>query len=239
MPLVDMRGFPASRRSVQTAVLVAVALGAAVWIDLSVLGSGRPGDSEMPSAMPEEVIVDVTVPGSPVQGTVPPEAGPARAATELAGAPTDAAPAQAAPPAGPSAAPGQPVPAAPQVRPTPTPAPSPSAAPRPSAPTAPTPPAQTPTTTRPPQTTTSTTQAPPTATYQTATYAGVGDVVVADTNGRLEFWSCSAAPGWGYRVEKNGPTTVEVKFRRTNGEGEAKIEIRRRSDGSLSIKRED
>jgi hypothetical protein len=62
--------------------------------------------------------------------------------------------------------------------------------------------------------------------------------VVADTGGRLEFWSCTPAGGWGYRVEKNGPTTVEVKFRRTSGEGEAKIEITRRSDGTLSIKRE-
>ena len=52
-------------------------------------------------------------------------------------------------------------------------------------------------------------------------------VVVAVHNGTsLEFWSASLASGWSYMVEKNRPTEVEVKFRRTGGaEGEAKLNV--------------
>ena len=76
-------------------------------------------------------------------------------------------------------------------------------------------------------------------TYRTVSYDGVGDVVVADHgDGTMEFWSCSPEPGWSYRIEEQTATTLSVKFRRTSGEGEAKLDIRMRADGSLSVQRE-
>ncbi len=233
-----MRVFPVNRRTLRTAVLLFAALGAAVWLDLTVLSSDQPDETAAPTTTPGQLFVDVTIPGSASsEATTDAQSAVATAAGIELSAPSGgfAGSGAAGAPAGVS-----PTPVAPSA-PIPQSSFSTPAPPRSPATTSPRAPIAT-TTTRPaPAATTSTTQAPPpppATTFQTASYQGIGDVVVATTNGRLEFWSCTPAAGWGYLVEKNGPSTVEVKFRRTSGEGEAKIEIIRRSDGSLLIKRE-
>ena len=242
----------------RTTALVLATIGAAVWLDLSVLGPSLvvPTSQAAPSpTSTDPIVVDVTLPpAGPAAADAPDAAADdhaealatipisTAAATSSAGtgsppapAPTAGTPSSTSLPttASSPATMSTPSPAAPPTTITTTTAPAPPTTQAPTSP-ATSPPASTTTTT-----TTTTTTAPPAASYRTVSFDGVGEVVIADHgDGTMEFWSCSPEPGWGYRIEEQSPTSVTVKFRRTSGEGEAKLDIRMRSDGSLSVQRE-
>ena len=215
MAVVDARSV-----RVRTLVLVSAALVSAVLVNLAVLAPGvAPPLGDFAG---DPIVVDVTVPSTAAVPTSTPPAPPPSGTPASVSAPA----ATSANPAAVATSSGTPV-VTPRASAPATPSGTPPA-------TSPSPP---PTTLPSPQPTT--TAPPPTTAYRTVTYEGVGDVVIADPgDGTIEFWSCRPAPGWAYQVENDGPSLVEVKFRRTSGEGEAKVLIRRRSDGSLSVERE-
>ncbi len=223
--------------SLKSSLLLLGILGAAIGLNLSVMGIGATSasteqavTSTVPPADPEvrQVVVDVPVPtnGTEAQAAaVPVQASAVPAPAVLA--PTAPAPATPAPAATPATA-------SPIAAPTPTPAPTPApaaaapkttAAPATTAPTAP-----------------STSASPTTAAtteYLSYTFEGVAEIVVAYHNGQaLEFWSATTESGWAYMVENDTANRIELKFRRVSGgEGEAKFELIRK-DGQLEVKKE-
>lgn len=239
------------RRGAQTTVLVAAVIGSACWIDLALLdaGPGAPPAIETSAALPAEIIVEIPTTATASDGPVESDELPVTAVQTTPG-PTPVADHPASPIAVNAARPvpvaaAAPTSAAPVAPPIPGPAPPPTQPATSTPATTITPP----TTAAPPSTSPSTsttlpaaatTTAPEVATlYRTVDFEGVAQVVIADHgDGTIEFWSCTPAPGWAYRVEDDGPTTVKVKFQPTSGGDEAELEIRRRADGSLSVQQE-
>ena len=249
------------RRSVRTVALVMATIGAALWLDLSVLGPSLTlpaAPVAAPSPDTDPIVVDVTLPGgapippaSVTAADAPPPATPVTAGAPASVAtfaddPATPAPLTSAatpvigsdPVASPTRIPATDAPPTTVATTTTVARPTPTLPPttRPPAPPPTTTPPATTTTTRPP---TTTAPPPPTATYRTVTFDGVGSAVITDHgDGTMDLSSCSPDPGWAYRIEGQTPTYVSIKFRRTSGEGEAKLDIRMRSDGSLSVQRE-
>lgn len=232
-------------RGARTAVLLGATVSAGLWINLRTMQVTTPPAAST-AAPPTEVSTETTLDPAAAVATVAPASA---ADVSLATAPVaTAAPAQlAAAPVPPGSsrwatAAGTAATTVAPVRPPSTPAPTTTPPPPATTPTTTPPPAPTTTTAPAPATTapapTTTTTAPRTVAYRTVSFDDVGDVVVADPgDGTLSFTSCSPEPGWRYQVEKRSPT-VTVKFTRTSGEGEAKLEIRRRSNGELEVLRE-
>jgi hypothetical protein len=241
--------------SFQTGTLILSVIGTAVGLNLSVMAIGQESD---PAPDQLAAVPDDEGSGDPevMQVTVDVPVSTAEASTEAIAV---LAPATQAP-----AAQYQPVPVA--AAPWPTSPPAPTAAPTSPPTVAPTtPPPTTPDPTQPPPTfppTEAPTTPPPTepadddepaddeepvvtsapapvTEYLSYSFDGVAGIVVAFHGGEeLEFWSVSPEAGWGYVVEKNRPSVVEIKFRRTSGpEGEAKFELSL-EDGKLDVNKE-
>jgi hypothetical protein len=231
--------------SFQTGTLVLSVVGTAVGLNLSVMAIGQEPDSTPDQlaavsddegyGAPEVMQVTVDVPVSTAEES--PEAVAVLApATQVPAAQTQPVPVAAAPwptsPPAPTAAPTSPPTLAPTTPPPTTPAPTQS-------------PSTSPPTTPPPtepadddEPVVTSVPAPATE-YLSYSFDGVAGIVVAFHGGQeLEFWSVSPEAGWGYAVEKNRPSVVEIKFRRTSGpEGEAKFELSL-EDGKLDVNKE-